>query len=246
LPTSWPAHLKEARHRQTAQIREAEAAAAESAADRARLEREAREAAAVADTLAQQKAQLEEADRVRLLWYAHTAATRAAADRARDELRNRGIDPDQTGDETTAEEWLAAHAEADRAEDLTRVVRDEEDLADVAAARKRDQAEAFDRLDGPAVVVEPAEPAPQPPPERDTDDWNRVPTVEETAAAVALAKRALTELNRRREREEQHTRDEQRQAELARWHAEQEAAQIDQRAPHRIDEQAPVLEPAGG
>jgi len=215
----------EARHRHTAQIRAAEAAVAGDDAERARLDREAREAAALADNLARRKAQLEEADWVRSLWYAHTAETRAAADRARRELETRGIHPEQTGDETTAEEWLAAHADAERAQDNTSVVRGEEDLADIAVQRERDE-HVFDRPDEPAAEVERPEPAPTPPPARaDTDDWTRVPTADETAQAIARARAALLELTRRREREEQRARDEQRRADLARWQTEQPATE---------------------
>jgi hypothetical protein len=237
----------EARHRHTARIRAAEASTARNAADRVRLANEAGDAAALADTLARQKAQLKEADRIRALWYAHTAQTRAAADRARRELETRGIDPDQTGDETTAEEWLAAHAEAERAEDVTRAVGDEEDLANVAAQREQD-ARVFERPAEPAVEMEPLEPAPGPAPERDTEDWTRVATVDETAEAVARARAALVEMNRRRDRQEQRARDEQRQTELARWQAQREAAEVEEQTVAGTDEpvRAPVLEAAGG
>jgi hypothetical protein len=128
----------EARHRQTVQIRLAEAAASNDDAERTRLEREAHESRALAGVLARRVQQLQEADRVRSLWFAHTAATRAAADRARDELRQRGVDETQLDDQTTAEEWLAAHAEAVQEDDQVREVTGEEDLADVVEARDRD------------------------------------------------------------------------------------------------------------
>jgi conjugative relaxase-like TrwC/TraI family protein len=239
----------EARHRQTAHIRAAEAAAASDEVARARLAQEAREAAALANTLARQTAQLEEADRVRSVWYAHTAATRAAADRARRELECRGIDSDQTGDETTAGEWLAVHAEAERADDVTRIVRDEEELADVAAQREPDE-QVFDRPDEPAVEVQPPEPAPEPRARRaETDDWTRVATADDTAKAVARARAALAEMNRRREREERRAHDEERQAELARWHAEQiAAADVDSPSVARTPDEfgdTPTLERTG-
>jgi conjugative relaxase-like TrwC/TraI family protein len=221
----------EARHRQTAEIRAAEAAAARDDAERARLDREARDATELADTLARQKAKLEQADRVRSLWYAHTAATRVSAQRARHELSARGIDADYQGDETTAAEWLAAHADAELAEDETRIVRDEENLVDIAAQRDHDEA-VFDRPDDTAAEVEPPEPAPEPrAPKPDTDDWTRVPSSDETAKAVSRARRALVEMNRRRER------DEQREADLARWHAERN---VDQE--HARSAEAPAME----
>ena len=66
------------------------------------------EARALADQLDQRIRDLAEADAVRTRWYLHTAETRAAADRARVELVDRGIDPDQPADEVTTQEWLAA------------------------------------------------------------------------------------------------------------------------------------------
>src|SRR6266540_1718449 len=113
----------EARHRATAQVRAAEAAAAADPADRARLEREATDAGALADVLDTQARQLDAADEARALWLVHTAETRAAADRARLEISARDIASGRPEEElTTAEEWLAAQAEAQRVEDRHRRV----------------------------------------------------------------------------------------------------------------------------
>jgi hypothetical protein len=100
----------------------------------------------------------------------------------------------------------------------------------------------FDRPDDTAPEVEPPTPAPEPPArELDTDDWTRVPTADETAQAVARARAALVEMNRRRDRDEQRVRDEQRAADLARWHAEREAEQAFGR-----EAETPALEPTAG
>jgi hypothetical protein len=81
--------LAAAQHRATAALRAAEAASTTDAAARAGLEREAADAAALADVLDAHAAQLEAADTARAHWLAHTAETRAAADRASLELSAR-------------------------------------------------------------------------------------------------------------------------------------------------------------
>ena len=86
-----------ARRRQDAVLFAARADTAPEA-DRDALRRTAAEAAAYADVLDQRVRDLTEADHVRAGWYVHTAETRAAADRARAELADRGIDPDAPAD----------------------------------------------------------------------------------------------------------------------------------------------------
>jgi len=130
---------------------------------------------------------------------------------------------------------------AESVEDQARVVRGEEDLADVAARRAEDEA-VFDQPDRTAAEVEPAEPQPVPPTRKaETDDWTDVPTADEIAEAVARARRALVAMNRRQEHEEHRIRDESRAVAVARWHAEREAVRD---APLAVE--APALEYAGG
>jgi hypothetical protein len=121
-----------ARQRHTAALRAAEAAAAGDATARTRLEREAEEAAALAEVLDARVAELEKADNVRAEWYLHTAETRDVADRATAELSARLATSEQDDELTTAAEWLADHREAELAEDTHRQVTDEADLAEVA------------------------------------------------------------------------------------------------------------------
>jgi hypothetical protein len=75
----------------------------------------------------------------RALWYAHTAASRAAEQRARDELGARGVDPDHLERPTTAEQWIEAHRADHAAEDQRREITDEHDLADVFEQRQANQ-----------------------------------------------------------------------------------------------------------
>jgi len=140
-------------HRRNATLRAAEARAETDPARRAEIEHQAAEATALADTLDQHTAELATADEARGTWLAHTAATRAAADRATAELAARGIDATTTPDDTvTAAEWLAAHRAADTAEDPHREVADVAELADTTAVRDRDRDQATYRW--PVVPVE--------------------------------------------------------------------------------------------
>ncbi len=136
------------KHRQDAALRRAEAGEATNAGDDATFaqrQREADEAAALADALDARADDLEQADDARAQWYAHSAETRAAADRARAELSAReaaGAGPTDDQPAHTAEEWLAAHDAAVRAEDPHRDITADHDLADIAEARKGDQSAA--------------------------------------------------------------------------------------------------------
>ena len=132
--------------------------------------------------LDRQAAQLEKADDIRAHWYAHTANTRAAEQRARVELAARGIDPDTDERDTTAEQWLDAHRADQAVEDQHREITDEHDLTDLAEARDADQRASRTRT----VAATPPRPtsadirdqaAREPKREpRAEHDWTRVPT----------------------------------------------------------------------
>src|SRR5690606_10963463 len=111
-----------ARYRQDAELARARARVATDPAEQAAAEQQARQAAAMAEILAEQQRRLELADAARGARYAHTAATRRAAYRARGELIRRGVAIETPPDAATAEQWLAAQAEAIRAEDAWRPV----------------------------------------------------------------------------------------------------------------------------
>ena len=112
-------------------------------ADAQRLRAVAAHARAVAARLAEQLTQLEHADTARAKWFTHTAVTRDNAERARTELRARGVDPDHPVDQTTAAEWLALYRaeQADRERDQPIT---EYDISTVAG-RGEDQARPGER-----------------------------------------------------------------------------------------------------
>jgi hypothetical protein len=212
-----------AAHRQTATLRAAEAAATDDAEQRARLQREAVEAAALADVLDARVTELVVVDDARAHWLMHTAHTRAAADRATAELSARhAADGLVEEPAVSAAEWLAEHTAATRAEDAHRVITDEAELVDVAEQRATDR----DTLDdgSPRGVAETdiddlrqvAAAEPKPP----EDDTVRVPSADETAHSIARAQRALTEIEHRRTLDQARAADEARSQQLARWHAD--------------------------
>ncbi|MEU4390180.1 MobF family relaxase [Kribbella sp. NPDC023855] len=126
------------RERRTATLRAAEADTAPDEAARQRLLTEAEQRQALAVALDARAAQLQISDDARAVWLSHTAATQAAAQRAEQELKARGIDNSDTG--PTVEEWADELDAAEAVDDLHVV--DELDLADVAEARARDFAVA--------------------------------------------------------------------------------------------------------
>jgi hypothetical protein len=163
------------RHRRDTAVRRAEANAVETThapADRAtdaewraqRL-REAEEAEALAAALDARAAELAAADEARAQWYAHTAETRAVADRARAELTARSAAGALGADEpaVTAKEWLQASEAAARAEDPHREITAEHELSDLETERDRDRraarADTADQVPPTATIGEP-EPAP--------------------------------------------------------------------------------------
>ncbi|MGH3613313.1 MAG: ATP-dependent DNA helicase [Pseudonocardia sp.] len=199
--------------RQTAALRTAEAAAAGDAAERVRLEAEARDAAALADLLDVRAGQLQQLDDDRAAYLAHTAGTRAAADVSRYLLAERHADDIQPEPQVTAEEWLAVER-ADRADDDAGRAVTEHDLTD--------DLEPVDRAVEPAEhVLDGSEPdirevaAREPAPVREDDV--RVPTAEEVAAALAQANRSISEIAARSTLDEQADAAE-RVEQLARWH----------------------------
>jgi conjugative relaxase-like TrwC/TraI family protein len=107
------------RHRHTAATRAAEAADTTDQARRAQLDQEAAETSALADLLDTRIAELETVDEARALWWAHTAGTRAAADRANAELQDRRAADGRTDRDVTAAELLTeTHTDA-QADDVT-------------------------------------------------------------------------------------------------------------------------------
>ncbi|MDX2971102.1 MobF family relaxase [Kribbella solani] len=127
------------RERRTAALRAAEADSRDDDAMREQLLAEAEQAKALAQALDARAAELQLADDARAVWWAHTAETRANAERAEAELEERGIDNSDDG--PTPEEWLdTADADQSAADEFDVV--DEHDLIEVAEARARDFATA--------------------------------------------------------------------------------------------------------
>src|SRR5262249_39741576 len=101
------------RRRTTATLRAAEAETSDDDARRAQLKKEAAEAAEPPDPLEARAKDLTDVDEARALWWAHTAATRAAADRAADELTARRAADGRNDPVVTAEEWTADRTDRD-------------------------------------------------------------------------------------------------------------------------------------
>jgi conjugative relaxase-like TrwC/TraI family protein len=117
-------------HRDTEQLRAAAASTATDPAERQQLTGEAREAAAVADTLEAQVPDLRRLRDVHAAWLAHTAGTRAAADRARAELEARNSLDAPAEELVTAAEWDAARRAADEADEPYREITERDLIQD--------------------------------------------------------------------------------------------------------------------
>ncbi len=158
------------RHRQTAATRAAEAADTTDAEQRVQLEEEAADAAALAGLLDNRVTELETVDEARALWWAHTAGTRAAADRAAAELQARRAADGRNDQEVTADEILADATSPTSADDTnTRGnVRDhaaEATRRDSSATRGESEAHDFarreDARDDQARAAEPTGASPR-------------------------------------------------------------------------------------
>jgi hypothetical protein len=236
-------------HRNAAAVRRTEAANSADPDEQAHFEQEASEAAALAKILDERTEQLTSADEARAEWYAHTAETRAAKDRAQAELAARHVDDEQADEPVTAEEWLAVEREDARIEDPYREITDEAEFADVAEQRAWDVAAAPDeavhdadperrptpagssRDDPQAEAKEHSEPLVETnvPDVRDVAadeptppevDGVRTPSAEETADSIGRAQRALVEMQQRRTAEQREAAEAARTEQLTRWHVD--------------------------
>jgi conjugative relaxase-like TrwC/TraI family protein len=192
---------------------------------------EAAEAQQRADELARQAAELVEAGNIRGRWFMETLETKHHADRAREELTARRIDPDALDERVTAQEWLAAHREDHVVEDPHRVIT-EKDVAD-------NTDEVVD--DRPVMVAE--MPLPdirervevEDPVEANTKDWDRVPDMDTTRAVVDAAARALEEMAQRQAWEDVREAED-HSGQMATWQA------ADQVRADTADQRVDVLE----
>jgi len=226
------------RHRADAQLWAARAETVQDPVDAQRLRDDAAKAQAAADALAERVADLDAADLARARWYADTAATRDAAARARGALEARGVDPDDPAEQVTAGQWLAAHRADQAAEDAHR---DIDDVAVYDSAAEADHAAALAAAEGPRLETAVADvrevSRPDATEHADPQERRRVPTVDETAEAVARAQAALAEIAARREADAAREADEAtRRDELTRW-AEQDQG-VEHGAEHGMERES--------
>jgi hypothetical protein len=192
-----------ATHRDRATRWAAQADATSDPIERDRLTRDATGAGALADVLDKQVEVLRDLDQQRALWFAHTAGTRAAADRAQAELTARHAGDETPEQKVTAEEWMEADKEAALADDAHREIT-ETDLADDMRVHPSLEPHVDDLRQ--VAEVEPTQAE---------EGTVRVPTAEETTAAMSRARRALAEI---RNRDAVDAAEEARNAQLTQWH----------------------------
>ena len=204
--------------------------------ERTELARQATEARAEADRLDALHTQLQEVDRARAHWYAHTAATRDNAERATAALDQRGIDPHAMPDRTTAQEWLNAHEQEQADDERTRPVRD----VDVVDEREEVATAYVDEVETNAADIR--DTAEEDSTER-RDPYRDVADPDTANQAVIRAQEALTEIEARHRLDELHGLDDTEAEEVAWWaqHPEDEVdpadrADDDARGRERSDE----------
>ncbi|MGD9525578.1 MAG: MobF family relaxase [Pseudonocardia sp.] len=198
-----------ATQRHNAALRAAEAEAAADPAERARLDQEARDAAALADTLDTRAAELQQLDDARAQFLVHTAMTRAEAQQAEMILAERHALDAEPEQRVTADDWLDAHREAVAEEERHRIV-----TVDDVAEHQDDRADCDDErqvVEADLRETAAAEPKPV------AEDIVRVPTADDVASALAQADRALVEMRAREALDEREAADH-RAEQLTRWH----------------------------
>ncbi|NYD39861.1 MobF family relaxase [Actinomycetospora corticicola] len=206
------------RAEQDAQLRRAEAETRADEQERAQALREAEEARSLAETLRARAEELSELDDARSQWLAHTSGTRAAADRAKAELAARHADDVDPEPAVTAAEWLAAHRESVAEDEKDKVVTDEDvtdrpdELASETSDDKPDELAEPEGSERDLREVAAYEPGPT------NEDDVRVPTADETSAAIGRANRALVEMKARDEIDAAEEADH-RSEQLADWQA---------------------------
>jgi hypothetical protein len=199
--------------------------------ERTRLLADAATAREEAEGLAVQLEQLEVADAARAAWFVHTAVTRDNAERARAELKARGIDPDCPEGRVTAEQWLEAHRVEQADTETHRSIHQEHELHESAplddstyVAQHDEVARAetavLDLRDTSSVDETETE---------DPKQRHRIPDVDETAESVARAQESLAEIAARKaadaacaelDEADRAAAEEARRQELASWSAE--------------------------
>ena len=159
--------------------------------ERERVAQAAREADARADELELQALALEEADKARSAWYAHTAVTRDLAERSKAELGRRGVDLTDTSNRVTAAEWLAAQRAEQAEAEPHRPIYDT-DVAEDETVEVRRGAETAVADIRDVAVIDPNEAV-------DATPRRQVPEPDAVAVSVARAREALLEVHARDE-----------------------------------------------
>ncbi|MEJ2862589.1 MobF family relaxase [Actinomycetospora flava] len=220
-------HQTATRTRQDAELRRAEADAATDPDEKVRLGHEADQTGTLATSLESRARELAELDDIRSQWLAHTAGTRAAAERAKAELAARHADDTDPEPRSTAAEWLAAHRASVADDEAHREVTDADVPERPDDIHETAEGEIVDRRDDDVTVEasDPdireeaeAEPAPL------AEDHVRVPTADETNAAVEKANRALAEMRARDEADAKEEADH-RAEQLTHWQSRDEAVE---------------------
>jgi hypothetical protein len=189
--------------------------------ERDRLTQQAAAAQQRADALERQAVGLLEAGRIRGEWFLGTLETKHHAERARAELKNRGIDGNNPTQRVTARELLEAQQLSIEIDDLHREITE----TDVDDAPTDLDTQLDDTARQPRVMV-PEMPLPdirqrvedEVPVAANTKDWTRVPDMDTTRDAVEVAARALVEMQQRRAWEADREAED-RGYQTATWHA---------------------------
>jgi conjugative relaxase-like TrwC/TraI family protein len=206
------------RAEQDVALRRAEADAMPDQEDRAQALNQVDEAQALAATLRERADELVELDDARSQWLAHTSGTRAAADRAKAELAARHADDVEPEPAVTAAEWLAAHRAAVDQDEKDRAITDD-DVSDrpeeLSLETVEEESVAWSE---PETVDRDVRDVAAEEPSAVGEDDVRVPTANETSAAIERANRALAEINARNELDAQEDLDH-RAEQLTEWKA---------------------------
>ncbi|WP_075333723.1 MobF family relaxase [Pseudonocardia sp. Ae717_Ps2] len=194
-----------ARYEQDAALRRAEAENAGQQTERERLTVEAEQAAALARTLTERAAELQQVDDARGRWLLHTTQTRLQAELSKAELASRDA-TDDPADHVTAEEWMTAHLAAQAEDEQHREITEADLIAD------RDPADHDDAATHEANLHDAA------PRSGASEDVVRVPTADEAADSVAHAGRVLDEIAYRDALDEQDSEQHDRHQQFNQWH----------------------------
>jgi conjugative relaxase-like TrwC/TraI family protein len=217
-------------HHQTATLRSAEADAASDPDERAKLLQEAHGHTALAQMLDNEVPTLRELDQTHQEFVEHAAGSRSAAERAIAELANRGATDTEAEPQVTAQEWLQAHHQAMAQEDPYRDIT-EGDLADDTCDITDTDTQTADQrsVAGGEWEEDLRETASREPASLDEAEV-RAYTPDEAHEAVARARRAVEEMQRRAAADAAREAEDDAQAErLGQWQAADHAQEHEHR-----------------